>query len=60
MLISTTLETSTNAGPQRIMCLYCPKHWSAGTQIYCRIVYYEGRVYGDKSYERGNLVLRVA
>jgi len=29
MLITTTQETSTNAGPQRDMCLHCPKHRSA-------------------------------
>jgi len=63
MLIPTIQETSTNAGPQREMCLHCFMHRSAGTLhiVYCRIVYYKGRVYGyDRSYEGGNLPPRVA
>ena len=71
MLISTMQETSTNTGPQRNMCLHCPKHQkhivpSTGqlalySTVYCSIVYYGGRVYGhDRGYKGGNLALRVA
>jgi len=35
MLIPTTQEISTNAGPQWDMCLHCPKHRSASALLYC-------------------------
>jgi len=63
MLILTMLETSTNAGLQRDMCLHYPSTGQLAlcSIVYRRIVYYGGRVYGhDESYKGGNLVSRVA